>query len=211
MKQTSAVEAVHSERTALVQVLRQAGSTAPTLCEGWETRHLLAHLLLRESKPLVVPGMGLPFLAGHTDRVTNQLADELLEQRRYEKALDDFAALPGYFGMRRRFPALDAAMNTIEYFVHIEDVRRAADSWQPRDLEAGVQQKIWADLLKRGGLMARKRFAAGLVLEAPGYSPAAAAVLAPKPGTVAPVLTGEPGELVLYLFGRRDVAQVELS
>ncbi|MBF0807995.1 hypothetical protein [Rothia nasimurium] len=49
------------------------------------------------------------------------------------------------------------------------------------------------------------------MLEAPGYSPAVHTVIAPPAGQVATVLTGEPGELVLYLFGREAAAQVEVS
>lgn len=210
MTQTPAA-IIASERTALVDTLREAGPTAPTLCEGWETRHLLAHLLLRESKPLAVAGVVLPFLAGRTDRITNNLADELTGERRYEKALDDFAALPGYLGMRTRKPAADAAMNLIEYFVHLEDVRRAAEGWEPRVLDRAVEEKLWQDLLGRARMMAGKNYRDGLVLEAPGFTPAAKAVIAPKPGAVAPVLRGAPGELILHLFGRQDQAKVELS
>lgn len=206
---------VTSERTALVQALADAGPSAPTLCEGWETRHLAAHLLLRESKPTLAAGVAGGPLEARTERHTNQLADELTGQRRYEKALRDFEALPGYLHMRTRFPGLDKAMNLVEYFVHTEDVRRAslADSEQPapRELAEGVQEKMWKVLRARARLMARKRYPQGLVLEAPGYSAAVHTVIAPPAGQVATVLTGEPGELVLYLFGREAAARVEVS
>ncbi|MBF0807994.1 maleylpyruvate isomerase family mycothiol-dependent enzyme [Rothia nasimurium] len=137
---------VTSERTALLDALTAAGPSAPTLCEGWETRHMAAHLLLRESKPTLAAGvMGGP-LAARTERHTIQLADELTGQRRYEKALRDFETLPGYLHMRRRFPGLDEAMNLIEYFVHTEDVRRASltngEQPAPRVLAEGVQEKM---------------------------------------------------------------------
>ena len=206
---------VTSERTALVQALADAGPSAPTLCEGWETRHLAAHLLLRESKPTLAAGVAGGPLEARTGRHTNQLADELTGQRRYEKALRDFEALPGYLHMRTRFPGLDEAMNLVEYFVHTEDVRRAslADGEQPapRELAEGVQEKMWKVLRARARLMARKRYPQGLVLEAPGYSAAVHTVIAPPAGQVATVLTGEPGELVLYLFGREAAARVEVS
>ena len=206
---------VTSERTALVQALADAGPSAPTLCEGWETRHLAAHLLVRESKPLIAAGMPGGPLAARTERYTDQLAGELTGQRRYEKALRDFEALPGYLHMRTRFPGLDEAMNLVEYFVHTEDVRRAslADGEQPapRELAEGVQEKMWKVLRARARLMVGKRYPQGLVLEAPGYSPAVHTVIAPPAGQVATVLTGEPGELVLYLFGREAAARVEVS
>lgn len=206
---------VTSERTALVQALADAGPSAPTLCEGWETRHLAAHLLLRESKPTLAAGMVGGPLEARTERHTNQLADELTGQRRYEKALRDFEALPGYLHMRTRFPGLDEAMNLVEYFVHTEDVRRASltDGEQPapRELAEGVQEEMRKVLRARAHLMVGKRYPQGLVLEAPGYSPAVHTVIAPPAGQVATVLTGEPGELVLYLFGREAAARVEVS
>lgn len=206
---------VTSERSALVQALADAGPSAPTLCEGWETRHLAAHLLLRESKPTLAAGvMGGP-LGDRTERATNQLADELTGQRRYEKALRDFEALPGYLHMRSHFPGLDEAMNLIEYFVHTEDVRRASltdgEKLPPRVLAEGVQEKMWQVLRARARMMVGKKYPDGLVLEAPGYSPAVHTVVAPPTGRVATVLTGEPGELVLYLFGREAAARVEVG
>lgn len=206
---------VTSERTALLDALAAAGPSAPTLCEGWETRHLAAHLLLRESKPTLAAGVVGGPLETRTERHTNQLADELAGQRRYEKALRDFEELPGYLHMRTRFPGLDEAMNLVEYFVHTEDVRRAApadgEQASPRALAEGVQEKMRKVLRARARLMAGKKYPQGLVLEAPGYSPAVHTVIAPPAGQVATVLTGEPGELVLYLFGRETAARVEVS
>ncbi|WP_237208806.1 TIGR03085 family metal-binding protein [Rothia nasimurium] len=206
---------VTSERTALVQALADAGPSAPTLCEGWETRHLAAHLLLRESKPTLAAGvMGGP-LGARTEQATNQLADELAGLRRYEKALRDFEALPGYLHMHSLLPGLDEAMNLIEYFVHTEDVRRASpadgEALTPRVLAEGVQEKMWKALQARARVMVGRKYPQGLVLEAPGYSPAVHTVLAPPAGRVATVLTGEPGELLLYLFGREAAARVEVG
>ncbi len=208
-------ELVSSERSALVQVLIDAGPTAPTLCKGWETRHLAAHLLLRETRPMVAAGvMGGP-LAARTQRATDQLADELIDQHHYEKAVRDFEELPGYLHMRSRFAALDEEMNLIEYFVHTEDVRRAGcihgNAPAPRVLADGVQQRMWKMLRARARTMAAKKHASGLVLQAPGYSPTVHTVIAPLADREATLLNGEPGELVLYLFGREAAAQVDVS
>ena len=40
------------EREALAAAFRTAGPDAATLCTGWATRHLLAHLVQRENQPL---------------------------------------------------------------------------------------------------------------------------------------------------------------
>ena len=39
------------ERAALVRTLRDAGPEAPTLCEGWATKDLVAHMVVRERRP----------------------------------------------------------------------------------------------------------------------------------------------------------------
>jgi hypothetical protein len=57
------------ERAALAALLAETGPDAPTLCEGWQTRGLAAHLVLRERRPDAAAGvMGGP-LAGYTARV----------------------------------------------------------------------------------------------------------------------------------------------
>lgn len=206
----SDAQLIAAERQALLETLREAGPHAPTLCEGWETRHLAAHLLLRESSLTYAAGvMGGP-LGERTERLTQEKAAELTSAGSYDAALFEFAKLPGHLHLRSRKPAADAAMNLVEYFVHIEDVRRAVPSWEPRELPAGMQQKLWTALGKQARLMAGRKFADGLVLSAPGYSPAAVTVVRPKPGKVATILAGEPGELLFYLFGR-DQARVEVS
>ena len=57
------------ERLALCVLLDESGPQAPTLCEGWLTADLAAHLVLRERRPDAALGiLGGP-LAGYTDRV----------------------------------------------------------------------------------------------------------------------------------------------
>ena len=61
------------ERVALCDLLDETGPEAPTLCEGWRTLDLAAHLVLREHRPDAAAGvMGGP-LAGHTERVQRTL------------------------------------------------------------------------------------------------------------------------------------------
>ena len=40
-----------AERLALADLMAEVGPDAPTLCGGWTTRDLAAHLLLRERRP----------------------------------------------------------------------------------------------------------------------------------------------------------------
>lgn len=202
---------IREERTALVQTLRQAQPTDPTLCEGWQCRHLLAHLVLRETEFLTAAGIVVPFLSERTTKVTNYRADSLIEREAYDRALDRFENLDGYLKMRKLAAKVDRKLNLIEYFVHIEDVRRARPEWKARVLSHETQQAIWEDMRSRAKMMAAKNFPHGLIVEAPGFVDGYFTVIEPKENIPATILTGEPGELALYLFGREDHAKVELS
>ena len=48
------------ERAAICDEFAAAGPDRPTLCAGWNTRDLLAHLLVRERQPWVAPGLRHP-------------------------------------------------------------------------------------------------------------------------------------------------------
>ena len=66
--------AAQRERAALVQTLRAVGPDAPTLCEGWTTRDLAAHLVVRERRLDATLGIMVPFLAGYTEKVQDKVA-----------------------------------------------------------------------------------------------------------------------------------------
>ena len=53
--------AAQRERSALVDTLRAVGPDAPTLCDGWKTRDLAAHLVVRERRLDATPGIMVPF------------------------------------------------------------------------------------------------------------------------------------------------------
>ena len=49
-----------TERLRLVDAARRAGEEAPTLCEGWTTRDLATHLVIRERHPGAAAGIFMP-------------------------------------------------------------------------------------------------------------------------------------------------------
>jgi uncharacterized protein (TIGR03085 family) len=190
-----------SERLLLCDELDRLGPDQPTLCEGWETRDLAAHLLVREHRPDLSAGRFVPFLSGHLDKEQGRIAH------------GDYAALvdrvrrgaPAWNPMAH--PKVDEVANLVEFFVHHEDVRRAQPVWEPRELSEQLSGKLWTALRRSARLMFRKA-PTGIVLIAKGQG-RHAAKLPDEHGTV--VLRGTPAELVLYAYGRKGVARVELQ
>src|SRR5690606_9390451 len=97
------------------------------------------------------------------------------------------------------------AVNSLEYFVHHEDVLRAGVDFTIRELDPETESGVWA-ALKRMALLLFRKVDAGLVLAAPGHG--RIAVRAPtKRGSV--TVTARPGELALLGYGRGKVADYD--
>jgi uncharacterized protein (TIGR03085 family) len=129
------------ERLALAALLDQAGPDAPTLCAGWQTRDLAAHVVLRERRPDAGAGMIGGPLAGYTARVQRQY----LDRYSYPELIELFKAGPPRLSPFA-IPGFDEMVNTVEYFVHHEDVRRAAEGWTERKLSPGLADALWKRL-----------------------------------------------------------------
>ena len=206
------------ERAALCDLLDELGPDQPTLCEGWQTRDLAAHLVVREYRPDAAPGILFSALAGYTRRVQDTYA-----RRPWRELVDLVRGGPPVW-WPTRVPAVDKLVNSIELFVHHEDVRRGQEGWTPREPDAKRAAALWAGLARAGKLTLR-RTPVGLVLrrtasarapEAPNVSTLApqapldgeSIVVKRGPNTV--TVSGEPGELLLFAFGR-DAARVEFD
>jgi uncharacterized protein (TIGR03085 family) len=188
-----------SERAALCDLLDRLGPDAPTLCTGWNTSDLAAHLVLRERRPDAMGGIALKPLAGYTASV-----QEGLKAKHSYPELVDLVRKPG--GVYGVLPFLDDAVNTLEFFVHHEDVRRAQPEWEPRELPADLEQILWKRVAGGGRLMLR-RSPVGVVLHRLGGGVTlGGAQQGPKVE-----VTGRAGELVLFCFGRQEHARVELT
>jgi uncharacterized protein (TIGR03085 family) len=186
------------ERQALADLFDKVGPEAPTLCTGWATRDLAAHLVLRERRPDALGGIVLPQLRPYVKRVQQGFAakpwPELVASVR--------EGPPAWSAMR--LPPLDAAANTVEFFVHHEDVRRAFDGWQPRSLGSDFQDALWRRLRISGRLLVR-RAPTGVVLRRPDGGEFLA-----RSAKRLVTVSGLPSELVLFAYGRQDHAKVEL-
>ena len=194
------MSSAQQERKALVQTLRTVGPDAPTLCAGWTTRDLAAHLVVRERRLDATAGIAIPFLAGYTAKVQNQTA----QSTSWDDLVEMIASGPPVYSP---FKLLDSVANVGEMFIHHEDVRRAVDGWQPRVLD----EPIVTVLRRQLGLLSRvtlARVPAGLVLR----TTAGRQIARVGRGGAAPVvvLTGEPQELLLFATGR-DAVRVEFD
>ena len=192
-----------AERRSLCDLLLEVGPDAPTLCEDWATRHLAAHLVLRERRPDV--GLGL-VLGGPFARHTARTTDRLGSRSNWARLVERLRAGPP--PVARPF---DEAMNLVEFFVHHEAVRRAIDGWEPRETPIDVADALWDRQRARTPMQVRRVRDVALTIARPGGPRWSIR----RRGTVTggrPVLaTGEPGELALFFFGRRDQALVELT
>jgi uncharacterized protein (TIGR03085 family) len=190
-------EWARSERAALVELFRQLGPDAPTACTGWTTADLAAHLYVRERRPDAGPGvvLGGP-LGAHTERVMASV----LRVHTYDDIVARVAAGPPLL-----WRPLDEQVNHFEYFVHHEDVRRA-NGEGPRDLPAAQESAI-CDRLRRSLRLSLRR-ARGVQVEVVADN-GGRAVVGGRGPTVR--ITGPVGDILLFTFNRKDIAQVELT
>ncbi|MGD0394543.1 MAG: TIGR03085 family metal-binding protein [Acidimicrobiales bacterium] len=182
-----------SERGVLCDLLSELGPQAPTLCAGWSTADLAAHLVARERRPDSGPGLVWRPLAGHTDKVRRSLRD----RTPWEELI---ATVRG--GPPLLLRPVDGPMNTVEFFIHVEDVRRAQPAWEPRPLPPELGEALWSRL-GAGGMA--KEVGAAVEIISPGHGS--------KESGGGPLVTiaGDPGELTLFTAGRQGAARVEMS
>ncbi len=185
-----------AERLALADTLLTAGPGAPTLCDGWATRDLAAHLVLRERRPDAAAGILLKAAAGRTRKVQDALA------------AGDYGTLVGKvrrppFWLRPGFA--EEAVNLAEFLIHHEDVRRAAPGWTPRTLDPAYEQAL-AGRLKQSARLSTRRFQAAITVRPDGGTPFTVGK-GGEPVTVG----GRPSELLLFFTGRQAVADATVT
>lgn len=183
------------ERADLVRLLASVGPDASTLCEGWTTHDLAAHLVARDRKLLAGPGLVLSPLHGLTEWVERQVRTSA-----YEDLLKVLAKGPPFWS-----PVRIPLLNVHELFVHHEDVRRPQGLHQ-RSLSRQLESALWERLLLIGPTFTRRASGLGITLVTPG-----ARSMRIRRGAEEVVLRGEVGELTLWLFGRRGAAEVTVE
>ena len=188
-----AVDVARFERQEICDLFLEVGPDAPTLCAGWTTRDLAAHLVVRESRPDAALGILVKPLSGHADSVQGKVA-----MRPWAELVRDVRTGPPLLSVFR-LPGAQGLADPFEFAIHHEDVRRAQAEWSPRILQPGEQDVLWERLARAGRLLAR-RSAVGVALR---RSDTGELVVA-KAAVPSVTLIGEPLELVLRLYGRRE-------
>jgi uncharacterized protein (TIGR03085 family) len=191
-----------TERAALCNSALEAGEDAPTLCEGWTVKDLVIHLLIRERDPVAATAIVVPRLERLARRSERRLAAQ------------DFTALvervrngpPKWSPMA--IPPVDRLLNTLEYFVHHEDVRRAAPGWAPRELTERQKRILFKGAATAGKALVRSAGVPVTIRWADGPRERESVLVAGE----SPVrVTGEPSELTMFLFGRGQHTGLEFE
>ena len=189
------------ERHALCDTALALGPDAPTLSGDWTARDLIAHLLVRENS-VAAAGITVPALSGLTERAMARAAEapyaEMVERLR-DPGLTPY-----------RLPGAERLFNTLEYFVHHEDLRRAQPGWAPRSLPAEDEDELWK-LLKGSARLSTRKAGVPIVVRRTDRPdrPGQAATI--RRGDDPVVVTGRPGELVLFFFGRDQLHEVTVE
>ena len=187
-----------TERDALCDLALQLGESEPTLCGDWSVKDLVVHLLVRERSPAAA-GIVLKPLSRLTDLETRRFA-----ARDFGMLVEKLRNGPPVWSPYA-VPKLDAMFNTLEYFVHLEDIRRAQPDWEPRDLPDAQQKQLWSMIRTAGKALAR-RAPTGITVE--NSVTGARVVLKESDDQV--VVHGLPSEITMFVFGRQEHARVEL-
>ena len=190
------------ERVQLCQRFEELGPDAPTLCEGWSTLDLAAHLAVRERNPLAGPGILLGDAVAPLGRLTDRaMAKE--KARGYDRVVERVRTGPpfGPFAI----PGLRTQINLVEYVVHHEDVRRA-NAMAARDGVDDLQDALWP-LFTRLARFALRGLPDGVEvhLDRPGGERKVVGH-----GDRVVTVTGEPVEHLLWAYGRGAASEVDV-
>jgi uncharacterized protein (TIGR03085 family) len=184
------------ERTALVDALTELGPDAPTLCEGWLTKDMAAHVYVRERRPDAALGV-LPLgpLSAYTERVMASV----LDAQGYDGVLRKLREVAPIV----RLLHVDEAINTTEFFVHTEDVRRP-NKLPDREMPEEFERTIGRRLAQQGRLSFRRVKARVRLVPTVGE---------PAEFGKGPLVEvhGRPSELLLLAFNRKSDAGVEYT
>src|SRR4051812_2653639 len=133
------------ERADLADLLDKLGPDAATCCAGWTTAHLAAHLVVRDRRPDAMAGYGIE-ATGHGGPLVawaHRTEDHLRTTTPYATVVERVRSGPPLW-LPMAWPPVAQAINTTEFAIHHEDVRRAQPDWTPRTLSQADQDTLWS-------------------------------------------------------------------
>lgn len=192
-------DVLREERSALCETMETVGPDGPTLCEGWLVADLAAHLIVRERRLDALPGVALggPF-GRHTEKVMSHMKD-----RGFDWMLDKLRAGPP---IAYRLGPM-ASVNVFENWIHHEDVRRAAGS-APRPDDPEIDGILWRMSGLSARLAVRRLKGVGIAVAVEDGDDRKRVLSKTEPRVT---IKGPVGEIVLYLSGRKEAADVVLE
>ena len=110
---------------------------------------------------------------------------------------------------------MDERANAVEFFVHHEDVRRAAPGWEPRESAAGNPDMLWQRLRMARFMLRKAPVGVELArddIDTGEVSPVGPAYrITAKNATPAVTVIGSPAELTMWVMGRTTAARVRFD
>ena len=183
------------ERSAICQTLRQLGPDQPTLCQGWSTKDLLVHLIVRENRPDAAVGLFIPFLGSYTDSISKKYKEKSFED--LISIFENGPKSPSPFAL----PKVDELANTFEFLVHHEDILRAQNEYQPRKFTEEDAKFIWSRFTKSAVFFMRK-VKVGVVAKTDQGT------YTLKRGNDVVTISGNIIDLVMFAFGRQNKTEI---
>jgi uncharacterized protein (TIGR03085 family) len=184
------------ERRAFADACDEVGPDASTLCGGWTTADLAAHCYVREHRLDAMPGV-LPL--GPLSSYTEKVMSSVLRVHGFDKLVDAVRTAPPWLP-----GPLDDAVNTAEYFVHTEDVRRP-NGLPQRETSLDLERFVWRRLRRQARLSFRRVQATVRLMPSTGE-----AVTVGRGGPAVEV-SGKPTELLLLAYNRKEQADLDIS
>jgi hypothetical protein len=190
-----------TERAALADLLDQLGPDEPTLCGDWTTRDLAAHLTVRERRPDALPGVAIKAFAGRTESVQDSYAE-----RDYSELVQLVRSGPGRLSLFSLLaPTSSSTPPSTSCTTRTSSGRKRGGS------RAHSHDGCKTRSGRRSRRVPRCPTEGWGQHRAPPHRPPEVPPLVASSGGSAATIAGEPLELLLYSFGRREHAKVTIT
>lgn len=192
-------EFVLSERQFLIKLLKQLSPKQwhyKTLCEGWSIDDLAAHIVARESSTISNIGIVVPiFHSLHDKRIAK------IKAKGHDYIISKLEQYPWW---------MPAVANTAEFYIHNEDILRSQLKIHRPEPSKEAGEILWQSL--KGLTTIRKDLVSDLgSVQLENIQTGAVLTLENKRKRKDTVVSGLPGELLLFVYGRRSAAKVKIT